>query len=93
MSISLRLVNVSTNKPKREKGNIIRRGFRETEEKDQNSSSSPVHPVVLSLSTFKAAIVYFLPCFLRIINFLLQTGTFPSALKEQKVIPSPKEEK
>ena len=41
----------------------------------------------VNLRTFKIIIMYILPCILHIVNLSLETGTFPEALKQAKVIP------
>ena len=53
--------------------------------KNIKSNSAGVDGV--NLKTFKAVMTYILPSILHIINSSLETGTFPEALKQAKVIP------
>ena len=41
----------------------------------------------INLKTFKSVMCYLMPCLVHIINFSLQIGIFPDALKRAKVIP------
>lgn len=53
--------------------------------KNIKSNSAGIDGV--NLRTFKAVLMYILPCILHIINLSMETGTFPEALKQAKVIP------